>query len=90
MISLNVRNEVFSAYIRQHTYDIVRLHTVSRLRNRIYSWMVLWLTRSLIATQDGIELYNKLFKSEKYQAIGVIKNIGNPIFTKFARALNPR
>ena len=44
---------------------------------------------SLIATQDGIELYNKLFKSEKYQAIGVIKNIGNPIFTKFARALNP-
>ena len=44
---------------------------------------------SLIATQDGIELYNKLFKSEKYQAIGVIKNIGNPVFTKFARALNP-
>lgn len=44
---------------------------------------------SLIATQDGIELYNKLFKSEKYQAIGVIKNIGNPVFTKFARALKP-
>ena len=44
---------------------------------------------SLIATQEGIELYNKLFKSEKYQAIGVIKNIGNPVFTKFARALNP-
>ena len=44
---------------------------------------------SLIATQDGIELYSKLFKREKYQVIGVIKNIGNPVFTKFARALNP-
>ena len=43
----------------------------------------------LMATQNGIELYNKLFKSEKYQAIGVVKNIGNPVFTKFARALNP-
>ena len=44
---------------------------------------------SLVARQEGIELYNRLFKSEKYKAIGVIKNIGNPIFTKFARALNP-
>ena len=44
---------------------------------------------SLVARPEGIELYNKLFKSEKYQAIGSIKNIGNPIFTKFARALNP-
>ena len=44
---------------------------------------------SLVARQEGIELYNKLFKSEKYQVIGIIKNIGNPIFTKFARALNP-
>ena len=44
---------------------------------------------SLIATQDGRERYTELFKSEKYQAIGVIKNIGNPVFTKFARALNP-
>ena len=45
--------------------------------------------KSLIATQDGIELYSKLFKSEKYQAIGVMKNIGDPVLTKFARALNP-
>ena len=45
--------------------------------------------KSVIATQDGIELYNKLFKSEKYQAIGVMKNIGDPVLTKFARALNP-
>ena len=44
---------------------------------------------SLIATQDGIELYSKLFKSEKYKVIGIIKNIGNPVFTKFARALDP-
>ena len=45
--------------------------------------------QSLIATQDGIELYSKLFKSKKYQAIGVMKNIGDPVLTKFARALNP-
>ena len=44
---------------------------------------------SLIATQKGIALYNKLFKSEKYKVIGVIKSIENPVFTKFARALNP-
>ena len=41
---------------------------------------------SLIARPEGIQLYNKLFQSEK-QALGVIKNITNPIFTKFARAL---
>ena len=44
---------------------------------------------SLVARQEGIELYSKLFESEKYKVLGVIKNIGNPIFTKFARALNP-
>ena len=42
----------------------------------------------LIANQKGIELYNKLFQSGK-QVLGVIKNVVNPIFTKFARALNP-
>ena len=44
---------------------------------------------SLVARQEGIDLYNKLFESEKRQVLGVMKNIGNPIFTKFARALNP-
>ena len=45
--------------------------------------------KSLLAKREGIERYEELFKSEKYQAIGIIKNIGNPVFTKFARALNP-
>ena len=44
---------------------------------------------SLVGRKEGIELYNKLFESEKYQVLGVIKNIENPIFTKFARALSP-
>ena len=44
---------------------------------------------SLVARQEGIDLYNQLLESEKHQVLGVIKNIGNPIFTKFARALNP-
>ena len=44
---------------------------------------------SLVGRQEGIELYSKLFESEKYQVLGVMKNIGNPVFTKFARALNP-
>ena len=43
---------------------------------------------SLVGRQEGIELYNKLFASEKPKALGIIKNIGNPVFTKFARALN--
>ena len=43
---------------------------------------------SLIARQEGVQLYNKLFQSGK-QTLGVIKNITNPIFTKFARALKP-
>lgn len=42
---------------------------------------------SLIARQEGILLYNKLFESEKHQILGVIKNMANPVFTKFARAL---
>lgn len=44
---------------------------------------------SLIARPEGILLYNELFKSEKHQILGVIKNMANPIFTKFARALKP-
>ena len=43
---------------------------------------------SLIARPEGVELYDKLFQSEK-QALGVIKNIADPVFTKFARALKP-
>lgn len=43
---------------------------------------------SLIARPEGEQLYNKLFQSGK-QALGVIKNMVNPIFTKFARALKP-
>ena len=44
---------------------------------------------ALVARHEGIDLYSKLFESEKYKALGVIKSIGNPIFTKFARALKP-
>ena len=44
----------------------------------------------LVSSEKGIELYNRLFENEK-QAIGIIKNLkGNPVFTKFARALKPR
>ena len=43
---------------------------------------------SLIARPEGIQLYNELFQSGK-QSLGVLKNIANPIFTKFARALKP-
>ena len=41
----------------------------------------------LISNQAGVQLYNRLFGSEKKQILGVIKNIANPVFTKFARAL---
>ena len=43
---------------------------------------------SLIARPEGVQLYNKLFQSRK-QTLGVMKNMVNPIFTKFARALKP-
>ena len=43
---------------------------------------------SLIARPEGVQLYNKLFQSGK-QTLGVTKNMVNPIFTKFARALKP-
>ena len=41
---------------------------------------------SLISRVEGINLYERLYQSEK-QVIGIMKNIMNPIFTKFARAL---
>ena len=45
----------------------------------VYEW--------LVATREGVKLYNKLFDSGK-QALGVIKNLkSNPVFAKFARAL---
>ena len=46
------------------------------------------IDESLTARPEGVQLYNKLFQSGK-QTLGVIKNITNPIFTKFARALKP-
>ena len=41
----------------------------------------------LVSSQEGVQLYNRLFASKKKQVLGVIKNIANPVFTKFARAL---
>ena len=41
----------------------------------------------LVSNQAGVQLYNRLFASEKKQILGVIKDIANPVFTKFARAL---
>ena len=41
----------------------------------------------LVSHQAGVQLYNRLFASEKKQILGVIKDIANPAFTKFARAL---
>ena len=46
------------------------------------------IDESLIRKKEGVQLYNELFQNGK-QALGVIKNIANPIFTKFARALKP-
>lgn len=40
----------------------------------------------LISRDEGFELYNRLYQSGK-QYIGIMKNIMNPIFTKYARAL---
>lgn len=45
----------------------------------VYEW--------LVATQDGVELYSRLFDSDK-QCMGIMKNLNaNPVFAKFARAL---
>ncbi|MDE0012570.1 MAG: hypothetical protein OXU36_15575 [Candidatus Poribacteria bacterium] len=45
----------------------------------VYEW--------LVSSQEGVQLYNKLFESGK-QVLGVIKDIkGSPVFAKFARAL---
>ena len=41
----------------------------------------------LITHPKGVKLYNELFERKDKQALGVIKNIANPVFTKFARAL---
>ena len=41
----------------------------------------------LMTHPEGIKLYDELFQSKTKQALGVIKNIENPAFTKFARAL---
>ncbi len=45
------------------------------------------IDESLISTQEGVQLYNKLFGKKNKQVLGIIKNIANPAFTKFARAL---
>ncbi len=42
----------------------------------------------LVSIKAGRQLYNRLFANKERQALGVIKNIANPVFTKFARALN--
>lgn len=42
----------------------------------------------LVSSQAGVQLYNRLFGNKKKQALGIIKNIADPVFTKFARALN--
>lgn len=45
----------------------------------VYEW--------LVATQEGVQLYSRLFTSGK-PCLGVIKNLkANPVFAKFARAL---
>ena len=41
----------------------------------------------LMTHPEGIKLYDELFQSKTKRALGVIKNIENPAFTKFARAL---
>ena len=47
----------------------------------VYEW--------LVATLDGVQLYQELFGSGK-QVIGVSKDIkANPVFAKYARALRP-
>ena len=47
----------------------------------VYEW--------LVSSQEGVQLYNKLFEDGK-QALGVIKDLkANPVFAKFARALRP-
>ncbi len=42
----------------------------------------------LVSTQEGVQLYNKLFETKKKQVLGIVKKIANPTFTKFARALS--
>ena len=44
----------------------------------------------LITSREGVQLYNTLFENQRKSALGVIKNIANPVFVKYARALNPR
>lgn len=48
----------------------------------IYEW--------LVATQDGVDLYSRLFNSGK-DCMGIMKSLNaNPVFAKFARALRSR
>ena len=42
----------------------------------------------LVSNQAGVQLYDRLFKNKKKQVLGIIKNIADPVFTKFARALS--
>ena len=45
--------------------------------------------KSLITHPEGIKLYNELFEHKNKRAFGVIKNVDDPLSTKFARALKP-
>ena len=42
----------------------------------------------LVSNQAGVQLYDRLFENKKKQVLGIIKNIADPVFTKFARALS--
>ena len=45
------------------------------------------IDKSLITHPEGIRLYDELFERKSKRALGVIKSIEDPLFTKFARAL---
>ena len=45
------------------------------------------IDKSLINHPEGIRLYDELFERTTKRALGVIKSIEDPLFTKFARAL---
>ena len=45
------------------------------------------IDKSLINHLEGVKLYDELFERKDKRALGVTKNIEDPVFTKFARAL---
>ena len=84
---MNARIAGFSAGIRHHISDTMKLNTALRLFEPCLLLDGPLIDKSLITHPEGIKLYNELFEHRNKRALGVTKKVDDPLSTKFARAL---